>query len=55
MAGTVCVLRQRRLAELFFYLIYKVDSKIGVEMRLIVVEGNTWTMCEFHESTYNGF
>ena len=35
-------------------------SKIGFEMSLIIVEfdhcrGNTWTMCEFHESTCNGF
>ena len=29
-------LRQRRLAELF--LIYKMDSKIGFEMNLIIVE-----------------
>ena len=39
MAATVCALRQRRLAELFvFNIIYKMDSKIGFEMNLIVVE-----------------
>ena len=37
MAATVCALRQRRLAE-FFNIIYKMDSKIGFEMKLIVVE-----------------
>ena len=29
------------------------DSKIGFEMNLIVVE--TWTVCEFHGSNDNGF
>ena len=39
MAATVCALRQRRLAELFFFnIIYKMDSKIGFEMNVIVVE-----------------
>ena len=36
MAATVCALRQRRLTELF--IIYKMDSKIGFEMNLVVVE-----------------
>ena len=33
------------------------DSKIGFEMSLIVVVAirGRWTMCEFHESTCNGF
>ena len=33
------------------------DSKIGFEMNVIVVEGrgNTWTVCEFHGSNGNGF
>ena len=39
MAATVCALRQRRLAELLLIIIiYKMDSKIGFEMNLIVVE-----------------
>ena len=38
MAATVCALRQRRLAELLLDIIYKMDSKIGFEMNLIVVE-----------------
>ena len=31
------------------------DSKIGFEMRLIVVDANTWATCEFHGSNDNGF
>ena len=39
MAATVCALRQRRLAELFLIIIiYQMDSKIGFEMNLIVVD-----------------
>ena len=38
MAATVCALRQRRLAEFVFNIIYKMDSQIGFEMILIVVE-----------------
>ncbi len=38
MAATVCALRQRRLAELLLNIIYKMNSKIGFEMNLIVVE-----------------
>ncbi len=39
MAATICALSQRRLAELFLIIIiYKMDSKIGFEMNLIVVE-----------------
>ena len=32
-------------------------SKIGFEMSLIIVEAirGSWTMCEFHESTCNGY
>ena len=29
-------------------------SQIGFEMSLIIVEG-TWTMCQFHDSSGNGF
>ena len=38
MAATVCALRQCRLAELFLNIIYKMDSKIGFEINVIVVE-----------------
>ena len=38
MAATLCALRQRRLAELLLNIIYKMDSKIGFEMNVIVVE-----------------
>ena len=38
MAATVCALRQRRLAEIVFNIIYKMESKIGYEINLIVVE-----------------
>ena len=40
MAAKVYALRQRRLAELFLIIIiiYKMDSKVGFEMDLIVVE-----------------
>ena len=38
MAATVCASRQRRLAEMFFYIIYTMGSKIGFEMGFIVVE-----------------
>ena len=31
------------------------DSKIGFEMRLIVVDVYTWKLCEFHGSNDNGF
>ena len=31
------------------------DSKIGFEMSLIVVEAITWTTCEFCDSNGNGF
>ena len=57
MAAAVCALRQRRLAELFLIIIiYKMDSKIGFEMNLIVVEAiRTWTVCEFHGSNGKGF
>ena len=38
MAATVCALGQRRLAELFFYIFYKMDSTFGFELNFIVVE-----------------
>ena len=47
MAATVCALRQRRLAELFFNIIYKMDSKIGFEMNLIVVDATRGRCASF--------
>ena len=38
-----------------FNIIYKMDSNIGIEMSLIVVEAIRGRLCEFRESTCNGF
>ena len=38
LAATLCASGQRRFAELFFNIIYKMDSKIGFEISLIVAE-----------------
>ena len=37
-AAPICASGQHRFPELFFNKIYKMDSKIGFEMSLIVVE-----------------
>ena len=38
MAAIICASGQRRFAELFLLKIYKMGSKIGFEMGLIIVE-----------------
>ena len=51
MAAKICASGQRRFAELFLLKLIKWAVKLVLNHCL----GNTWTMCEFHESTCNGF
>ena len=44
-----------RFAEVFFNKIDKMDSKIGFEMSLIVVEAMRGRFVEFHDCNGNGF
>ena len=53
MAAIICASGQRRFAELFLLKLIKMGSKIGFEIDHC--RCNTWTMCEFHESTCKGF
>ena len=55
MAATICASGQRLFAELFLIKLIKMDSKIGFEMSFDRCPGNTWPMCEFHDSNGNGF
>ena len=57
MAAAICAGGQRQFAELFLKKkIGQMYSNIGFEMSFIVVKaGNTWPMCDFHDSNGNGF
>ena len=56
MAAIICASGQRRFAEFFFILkLIKMGSKIGFEYEFDHCRGNTWTMCEFHDSSGNDF
>ena len=54
MAAIICASGQRRFAELFLLELIKWAVKLVLKW-VWSLWGNTCTMCEFHESTCNGF
>ena len=54
MAAIICASGQRRFAELFLLKLIK-WTVIFFLNEFYRCRGNTLTMCEFHESTCNGF